>query len=135
MKIPTVAQLRCWSPLVMGIALCGACAMGCEPSTTGSSPDKKTQAVAEPEDPKVLYTRSCQSCHGPTGKGNGPRSRGLRNIPDFTAETWQQSHSDAQLLHTISEGQGSMPAFKHRYDEAQIKALIEVVRGLKGSSG
>ncbi len=115
-----------WTPLAFGLAawvLLAGCSkdaqegMDAKPVNTG------------PVDGKVLYIRSCQSCHGPTGKGNGPRSGMLRSkMPDFTSTAWQGSRTDAQLMGLIMEGKGSMPAFKYRYQEREIEALITVVR-------
>ncbi len=35
---------------------------------------------------QAVYQKSCQSCHGPTGKGDGPEAGGL-NVPDLTIWT------------------------------------------------
>src|SRR3990172_5442466 len=52
----------------------------------------------------VLYARECSSCHGLTGRGDGPAiSRpGLRPM-DFT-QPWLAKISDGELFWVISEG-------------------------------
>ena len=119
------------TPSVLILLTALAFAWGCDSSTAPSPDEPASGAAQKPVEPRALYVRSCQSCHGPTGKGNGPRSRGLRNIPDFTSVAWQEGRTDAQLKHTLMEGKGSMPAFKLRYEEPELEALIQVVRGFR----
>lgn len=37
--------------------------------------------VEEPIDGRTAYLENCASCHGPSGKGDGPLARGLSTAP------------------------------------------------------
>jgi mono/diheme cytochrome c family protein len=102
-------------------------------------PDKFTK-MANPvakdatsiSDGKALWTQHCQSCHGKSGKGDGPKSAELKTEPgDFTnAET--QKQPDGSLFFKISEGRKDMPSFKKKIpDGDDIWSLVNFMRGLK----
>jgi mono/diheme cytochrome c family protein len=75
-----------------------------------------------------LFQRHCVKCHGADGTGS-PARADKPNIPDFTAGSWQAKRSDAQLLGSILDGKGStMPAFRTKLKEEQVRALIAHVR-------
>ncbi|MEM4405341.1 MAG: c-type cytochrome [Nitrososphaerota archaeon] len=79
----------------------------------------------------ALFKRRCTICHGQDGKGdkeNAPKA------PDFTDPKWQTRHKDGELYRAISEGigkgKGSMPSWKTRLSEPEMKALVKHVRSL-----
>ena len=52
-----------------------------------------------------LYQARCATCHGQTGEGDGPASRGLQPIPrNLRTAAWQDAVSDAHLRTTILSG-------------------------------
>jgi Cytochrome c len=53
-------------------------------------------------DGAVLYQAYCASCHGPTGRGDGPAAHALTTpVPDLTQ--YSQSHSGDCLLSVLGE--------------------------------
>ena len=79
---------------------------------------------------KELYERYCASCHGVTGRGDGPVSRSLRvEVPDLTR--YAQRHGnffDRDLVERIIDGRhvigahGSrtMPVWGEDFSKAQL---------------
>jgi mono/diheme cytochrome c family protein len=71
---------------------------------------------------KALFEKSCAGCHGADGKGNDKMAtilgdKGLNIVGKDTTKK-----SDEQLLKTIADGAGKMPASKLTKDE-QKQAL------------
>ncbi len=106
--------------LVIG-ALLAACGGG--PSTGNArTVEVSTEAVATG---KTLFA-TCAACHGPDAQGRigvGPR---------IASESYLAAASDAFLLHTIREGRAgtTMVAWKERFDDSQINALVAYLRSL-----
>jgi mono/diheme cytochrome c family protein len=83
-------------------------------------------------DGRALFAANCAVCHGTTGQGTdrAPSLREARYRPEQL--------SDADVADSIRNGvpdreseYGPMPAFR-QFDDAQIEALVEVVRELQG---
>ena len=75
-----------------------------------------------------LYRQYCLICHGGDGKGLEFKAS-APSIPDFTAHSWQNGVSDAQLSVGILEGKGTlMPAFRGRVTDEQTRVLSAYIR-------
>ncbi|MGH9840394.1 MAG: c-type cytochrome [Blastocatellia bacterium] len=99
------------------------------PEAFAASPPEAAKAVAKTEpkfDAKAFYAKNCAVCHGEDGKGGGEGQAMI--VPNFTDVAWQRRNPDEKLMTTISKGKGTMPAFKGKMDEAQIKAMIAHIR-------
>jgi len=73
---------------------------------------------------------NCVSCHGPSGKGDGPAAAALNPKPaDWTSKK-VQDETDGELFWKISNGRGPMPPWKH-LPESERWALIHFIRSLK----
>ena len=81
---------------------------------------------------KELWTKSCKSCHGVTGLGDGPKAAALNTLPgDFTSAAFQQS-TDGELFYKLNKGRDDMPAFDKKIpDAANVWALVAYMRTLK----
>jgi mono/diheme cytochrome c family protein len=84
---------------------------------------------------KALFETNCATCHGATGRGDGPAAKGLVPAPaDLTAVTRMPIASDAYLDWTISEGgvpvQSAMPPFKATLSKNDIWKLMRYLRTL-----
>lgn len=81
---------------------------------------------------KELYTKSCKSCHGTTGKGDGPKSSELETpCGDFTAADFQ-GQTDGAIFYKAKEGRNDMPSFKTKIPvDNDIWSIVNYIRTLK----
>jgi mono/diheme cytochrome c family protein len=94
--------------------------------------EKKSQA-AEARD---LFTSTCARCHGADGKGGLAVIGGLPPPRNFHDHEFQQTHTDAQIRHTIVNGKGTgMPGFGATFSDEQLVALIAHVRSFDIEKG
>ncbi len=78
---------------------------------------------------RKLFEANCVSCHGPTGRGNGPIAARLEKLPaDLAAMAGQ--HPDGDFAWKIAEGRGPMPAWKGTLTENQIWDLVNYIQSL-----
>ena len=74
---------------------------------------------------------NCVTCHGAKGKGDGVAAAALSPKPaDWTSKKIQDE-SDGELFWKISNGRGSMPAWKH-LSESDRWALVRYIHSLGG---
>ncbi|MFN8573467.1 MAG: c-type cytochrome [Gemmatimonadaceae bacterium] len=99
-------------------------------------------AVASPADGAGLYQRWCASCHGASGRGDGPNASHLPVRPAVHASRDAMSlRSDDALYDTIAGGglimnrSARMPAFGATLSDAQIRTLVAYIRSLCGCQG
>jgi mono/diheme cytochrome c family protein len=79
---------------------------------------------------KVVYVKNCLACHGPLGKGDGPKSVDLNPKPhDLTAPAVTEQ-SDGALFWKITEGKKPMPTFEKLLSEQERWQVINYVRTL-----
>jgi mono/diheme cytochrome c family protein len=83
-----------------------------------------------------LYHQRCVSCHGATGKGDGPIAHTLAGTPvgDLTDEKWTRGDRPEQVLDVIRNGvPGSqMAGWKGSYSEEELRAVAAYVFHLAG---
>ena len=120
--------------LIRGILLSGALAL----LVPGAA------LAADVENGKTIYMTNCLSCHGETGKGDGPVGAALNPKPrDFSAGDFKfdtdgdgTPGSDTDLKNVISKGAGAyggsplMAPWGHLPD-SDIEDVIVYVRSLK----
>ena len=89
---------------------------------------------ARGQEAKQLYEATCASCHGASGKGDGPSGQALQPKPADLA-TVLKGKDDAYLAKVITEGGTSvgkspmMPAYQGVFSDDQIQGLIQYVKG------
>ncbi len=82
---------------------------------------------------KNVFDANCMTCHGATGKGDGPAATGLNPPPrDFTAGVWKYGGTQAEIEKTIHEGvpNTAMIAWKGALTEEEITAVAAYVKSL-----
>jgi mono/diheme cytochrome c family protein len=87
---------------------------------------------------KQVYMRSCTSCHGEDGKGDGPAAGGLSTKPsDFTDPDHANYYSDRGRLHIIRNGvpDSPMAPWKNALSDDEIMAVFGYVRSLTDQGG
>jgi mono/diheme cytochrome c family protein len=80
---------------------------------------------------KTIYQKECLSCHGSSGKGDGPAAKDLpKKCGDLSdPKLWIQS--DGALFWKISEGRTPMPAYdKLLKEESDRWIVIHYIRTL-----
>jgi mono/diheme cytochrome c family protein len=81
---------------------------------------------------KALWNQHCKSCHGPKGKGDGPKSAQLdTDCGDFTKTSFQ-SQTDGALYYKTYQGRDDMPSYKTKIPDANDNwALVNYMRTFK----
>jgi mono/diheme cytochrome c family protein len=85
-----------------------------------------------------VYTTNCETCHGESGRGDGPA--GLRLVPrpaDLRIHSAPGVHTDGELFYWISYGfpNSAMPAWKDQLTEEQRWSVINYARATFGNPG
>lgn len=77
-----------------------------------------------------LYNVYCRTCHGETGFGDGAAGSGLDPKPANFHRGKVQRQTDGAIFYKLSNGRGSMPAFKNSLSEEQRWQLVSYIRKL-----
>jgi mono/diheme cytochrome c family protein len=93
--------------------------------------------VATPITAENIFATRCATCHGTSGKGDGPAAVALNPKPrNYTDDAWQKSVSDEQIKKTIVGGGASVgksPLMVPNPDLANndvvLDGLVKIVRG------
>lgn len=80
---------------------------------------------------KDLFNKNCIACHGKTGIGDGPKSKGLKTpVASFlTAEC--QKQTDGELFYKSKTGRGDMPKYEGKIDDTGLWQTVNYIRSLK----
>ncbi len=78
--------------------------------------------AATPRLAAPLFLNNCATCHGSAGNGQSYVSNypGMPAVGDLTATT----KTTAELLHSLQNGRGAMPAFRNRLSPQEAEGLI-----------
>lgn len=81
---------------------------------------------------KAIWIKHCQSCHGKSGKGDGPKAAQLKTeAGNFTLPATQKQ-TDGSLFYKTLEGREDMPSFKKKIPEQEdIWNVINYMRTFK----
>lgn len=82
---------------------------------------------------KAIYDKSCASCHGKTGHGDGSGSKDLDILPgDFTKGLGTQT--DGALFWKITSGRKPMPSYETKLTDDERWQAISYLRTFCSSS-
>ena len=97
--------------------------------TSQETPIKKLTLTTEQlARAKTIFNGKCARCHGPDGQGHTVLGEMLE-VPDFTKGSWWRDHGNTdELVDTIKNGSGDMPAFGKKLTKAEISLLANYVR-------
>jgi mono/diheme cytochrome c family protein len=79
---------------------------------------------------KALYAANCLSCHGTSGKGDGPAAKDLEKSPGDLSKSVLWEQTDGALFWKLTEGRKPMPSFEKTLAEDQRWQVINYVRTL-----
>ena len=86
-------------------------------------------APTQAQDGGAVFKAQCAVCHAPDGSGSTDTGKQL-GVTDLRSDEVQKQ-TDAQLTDSITNGKGTtMPAYKGKLTDAQIKGLVAYIRGL-----
>lgn len=85
------------------------------------------------------FTNYCSSCHGVSGKADGPAGQALNPKPrNFTDVAWQEKTTDDRIMAVIKNGGASvglspaMAPWGAMLSDDDIKQLVQKIRAFKG---
>jgi mono/diheme cytochrome c family protein len=84
-----------------------------------------------------VWAKSCAACHGPAGRGDGPRAALLQPPPpDLISGPSRSFYSDRGQVMVIAEGAPgtAMPPFGRSLLEADLRAVYAHIVALRASS-
>lgn len=92
--------------------------------------DKKNDKKELAEGKKLADT-NCVTCHGPSGKGDGPAAAAL---PPPKPADWTSAkianETDGEIFWKITNGRGAMPPWKHLPEKDRWE-LVNYIRSLQ----
>ena len=77
---------------------------------------------------KAIYTAECASCHGSSGRGDGPAAKDLKQSPGDMTKLGGQS--DGALFWKITQGKKPMASFAAKLTEPQRWDVINYLHTL-----
>lgn len=86
------------------------------------APSAQTMAAG-----KAVYLKSCASCHGQSGDGNGPKAKDLDKHPESFLKGFS-GQSDGALFWKITEGKKPMPSFETDLSPTQVWQVVTYIR-------
>lgn len=79
---------------------------------------------------RKIYMKLCWSCHGKTGKGDGPAGAALVPAPASYTDSEVQAQTDGALFWKITTGRGAMVSYENTLTEDQRWMLVNYIRAL-----
>jgi mono/diheme cytochrome c family protein len=84
---------------------------------------------------KVVYIKECLSCHGATGKGNGPAAKDLEKSPGDLSNPKMWDQTDGAIFWKITTGRKPMASYEKLLTEEQRWNVINYTRTLAPKPG
>ncbi|HTW24591.1 MAG TPA: cytochrome c [Candidatus Baltobacteraceae bacterium] len=85
-----------------------------------------TLPAAAQNDGASAYKSKCAGCHAADGSGNSPAGKAMHLRDLGSADV--QKQSDADLNTIVANGKGTMPGYKGKLTDDQIKQVVAFVR-------
>lgn len=88
--------------------------------------------AAESVEGRKLFVKNCAPCHSEDGRARTPAARKL-GVKDLTLSKLNDDQIRLQIQQGVQEknGQAKMPSFKDKFSDAEIRALIRVVKAFR----
>jgi mono/diheme cytochrome c family protein len=98
------------------------------PASSKTTKNPVTATADNLAEAKSLYAKHCKSCHGTTGKGDGPKAANLDvSCKDFTKPEFKKQ-TDGELYWKITNGRDPMPTFKTKLSNDERWGLVNYIR-------
>jgi mono/diheme cytochrome c family protein len=79
---------------------------------------------------KTLFAKECMTCHGESGKGNGPDAADLSTQPPDFAAPAVAEQSDGELFWKMTQGRKPMPSYARTLSEDDRWNLVNYIRSI-----
>lgn len=124
---------RLFRPLTFMMALltlATCCFSGCQSPNQSGNSELTSVGLKTAQAPtgQAIYESNCASCHGVTGSGSS--SMVLEAQVAFDNPEWHKRYTDQQIIGSIKNGKGMMPAFGSSISDADLKTLVTYMRSL-----
>ena len=80
---------------------------------------------------KTLYDKSCASCHGKVGLGDGVKARSLKTFPGDFSKAEYQDQTDGDQFYKTKTGRGDMPKYEGKLSDTDIWNVVNYMRTFK----
>jgi len=81
---------------------------------------------------RSIFERSCQKCHGPQGKGDGPDSDPRSPAADLTDAFRAELNPEGVMFYRVMNGKPpAMPSFKSQLSADEVWAVVAYARSLR----
>jgi len=76
---------------------------------------------------KAEWNKSCKSCHGMKGLGDGPKGKTLKSNPgDFSKDI--KGQTDGELFYKVKFGRADMPKYDGKIKDDDIWHMVNYMR-------
>lgn len=79
---------------------------------------------------RIIYQKNCLSCHGETGKGDGPAAQDQKHAP-ANLQKLAQDVRDFKFFMSISQWQGDMPGWKEPFNDIEREDLVNYIKSFR----
>lgn len=105
---------------VLGMTLAASLA-----ATLGTAPAHAADLASG----KKVYADKCVRCHGPGGKGDGPKAETLEKKPtNYTDKGAMAKITDQDMKKVILEGKQPMPSYKGKISDKELDGVVAYIR-------
>src|SRR5260370_42499 len=102
------------------------------PATRANRPNPVAGNANAPTLGQKLYVSNCMTCHGPSGKGDGPGGAALEKRPADLGARIRSGETDGELFWKISEGRSPMVSWRGSLSETQRWELVNYIKTFAG---
>ena len=128
MKRNAIIPLTCLLAAALAAILGAAEAPWVAPARAAAKKNPLPSTSAALEAGKKVFEKECLSCHGPSGKGDGPKSAQLKVPPHDLSAPQITGQSDGALFWKLTTGKNPMPKFDELLTEEQRWQVIHYMR-------
>ena len=101
------------------------------PANFKSMANPVTKGDASNKAGKTLYDKTCASCHGKAGLGDGVRARALKTFPGDFSQAEYQDQTDGDQFYKTKTGRGEMPKYEGKLSDTDIWNVVNYMRTFK----
>ena len=85
--------------------------------------------MAAGPDGAAIYKAKCAMCHGPDGAGQTAVGKSMKVRDLRSADVQKQTAKELEAV--VTNGKGKMPSYKGKLSEAEISAVVELIKTMK----